>query len=96
MRGAEIGRIATIDFADAAEAERFDIVAQQGARLRTIIDEQRKPRAARDRFDAERAGAGEQIDDARIDDRIAVAMREDVEQRLAQAILCRPDLLRLR
>ena len=68
MRGAELGRVAAEDLRDAAEAERLDIFAQQRARLGAVIDEQRKGRAARDRLDAERAGAGEQIEHPRTGD----------------------------
>src|SRR6201999_2837757 len=56
MRRAEIGGVAAIDLADAAEREALDVVAQQRARLGAIVDEQRERRAARDRLDAERAG----------------------------------------
>ena len=45
-------------------AERLDVVADQ-PRLGAAVDEQAERGAARDGFEAERAGAGEQIDDAR-------------------------------
>ena len=79
MRRAEIGGVAAIDFCHAAEPERLDIVAQQRARLRAIVDEQRERCAARDRLDAERAGAGEQVEHARAFDRIVIGVDEDIE-----------------
>jgi hypothetical protein len=39
MRRAELGGVAPIDLAGAAEAERLDIAAQQRARLHAIVDE---------------------------------------------------------
>ena len=86
MRRAEIGRIAAIDFCDAAEAERFDVVAEQRARLRAVVHEQREPRAARRCLDAERAGAGEEIEHARTLNWVVIGMNEDVEHGLAQAV----------
>ena len=74
-----------------ARPERLDILAQQRARLRAVIDEQRESRAARQRLDAERAGAGKQIEHARAGDRIAVGVHQDVEQRLAQPVGGRAD-----
>ena len=65
MRRAEICGVATIHLGDAAEPERLDIVAQQRARFGAVIDEQRECGAARNRLDAERAGAGEQVEHAR-------------------------------
>ena len=76
---------------DGGEAQRLDILAQQRARLRAVIDEQRERRAARDRLEPERAGAGEQVEHARAGDRIAVGMHQDVEQRLAQPVGGRAD-----
>src|SRR5258708_38787580 len=86
MRRAEIGGIAAVDFRYATKAERLDIVAQQRSRLGAIVDEQREFGAARHRLDAERAGAGEQVEHARIFDRIVIGVDEDIEDRLAQAI----------
>ena len=94
MRRAEIAGVAAIDFRHAAEAQRFDIVAQQRAGLRAIIDEQREFRAARDRFNAERAGAGKQIEHAGIRDRIVIGMDQDIEQRLAQPVRGGTDIAR--
>ena len=94
MRRAEIGRIAAVDLGHAAKAERLDIVAQQRARFGAVVDEQRELRAARDRLDAERAGAGEQIEHARIFDRIVIGVNEDVEHRLAQPIRGGADVAR--
>src|SRR5262249_5376241 len=73
-----------------------DVLAQQCARLGAVVDEQRKGRAARERLEPERAGAGEEIEHARAGDRIVIGVDEDVEQRLAQPVGGRPDGLRLR
>src|SRR5262249_24386169 len=86
MRWTEPGRIAAENARYAAEAERLDVSAQQCTRFHAFVDKQRVSRAARYCFDAQRAGAREQVEDARAVDRIAVGMREDVEQGLAQAI----------
>ncbi len=52
-----------------------------------MVYEQAERRPARDRLEAERAGTGEEIDDARAFERQARnAMREDVEQTLAHAV----------
>src|SRR5262245_29193047 len=96
MRRAEIACIAAENAGDAAQAQRRHVLAQQGARLGAVVDEQRKGGAARERLEPERAGAGEEIEHARAGDRIAVGVDEDVEQRLAQPVGGRPDRLRLR
>ena len=88
--------VAPEDAGDAAEAERRDVLAQQRARLRAVVDEQREGRAARERLEPERAGAGEEIEHARAGDRIAVGVDEDVEQGLAQPVGGRPDRPRVR
>src|SRR5262249_6636011 len=51
-------------------------------------------RAARDRLDAERAGAGEEIEHACAFDRVVIGVHQDVEHGLAQAIRCRADFAR--
>ncbi len=94
MRRTKIGGIATEHFCYPAEAQRFDIVAQQRAGLGAVVDEQRKSRAARHRLDAERAGAGKQIQHPRAFDRVVIGMNEDVEDRLAQAVRGRADVAR--
>ena len=96
MRRAELGRVAAEDAGDAAEPERLDILAHQRARLGAVVDEQREGRAARERLEPERAGAGEQVEHARAGDRIAIGVDQDVEQRLAQPVGGRPDGLRFR
>ena len=63
----------------------------RGAAFALLVDEQRERGAARERFDAECTGAGEQVEHARAADRIAVGMHEDVEQRFAQPVRGRPD-----
>ena len=94
MHAAERGGVTPIHLGDAAEPQRLDVLPQQRPRLRAVVDEQAKRSAARDRLDAERAGAGEQVEHPRIADGIAIGMRENVEQRLAQAVGGRPDLAR--
>src|SRR5712671_646119 len=96
MRGPEPRRIAAKDTADTAKPERSNIFAQQRARLGRIVDKQRKGRAARERFEAERAGAGKEIEHARAGDRVAIGMDKNVEQGLAQLVGSRADRVRAR
>ncbi len=56
---AEIGCVAAEQLADAGQAERFQVGADQAAAFDAVLDEKRIGRAARQRLDAERAGAGE-------------------------------------
>ena len=46
------------------QAEGLDVAADGAPRLRILLDEQAVGRAARQRLDAERAGAGEQVEHA--------------------------------
>ena len=96
MRRSELRRVAAEDAGDAGQPERLDIGADQRACLGAVVDEQREGRAARDRLQPERAGAGKQVEHARARDRIAIGMDQDIEQRLAQAVGGRPDRLRFR
>src|ERR687888_156890 len=91
MRGTKLGRIAPENATHAAQAQRRDVLPQQRARLGAVVDEQRKGRAARERLETERAGAGKEIEHARAADRIAIGVNENVEQRLAQPVGGRPD-----
>src|SRR5262249_52162761 len=95
MRASKLARVAPKDTGRAAQTERGDIGANERARLGRLIDEQRKGGTARERLDAERAGAGKQIEHAGAGDGIAVGVEENVEQRLAQPVGGRPDRLRL-
>src|SRR5262249_15516655 len=63
---------------------------------RAVVDEQRERSTSRDGLDAERAGAGKEIEHARALKRIAIGMRKDVEHGLAQTIRGRADRLRRR
>src|SRR5262249_2958571 len=81
---------------DAAEPECLHIAAKERARLRRVVDKQSETRSARDSFKAERPGAGEEVEHARVRDRIAVGVRQDVEQRLAQPVGGRADGRRFR
>src|SRR5262245_12389512 len=96
MRRAELGRVAPEHAGDAGEPERGDVLAQQRARLRGVVDEQREGGTARERLEPERAGAGEEIEHARAGDGVAISVNEDIEQRLAQAVGGRPDRPRFR
>src|SRR5262249_42468229 len=87
----ELRRIAAKDARHAPQAERLDIRANERARFRAVIDEQRKRRAARYRLETERPGAGEEIEHARTDERVVIGMHQDIEQRLAQTVGGGPD-----
>src|ERR1700730_12159221 len=91
----EPGGIAAENARDAAEAERLHVLPDQRPRFGSVIYEQREGRAARYRLQAERTGAGEEIEDAHAGDRIVVAMRQDVEERFTQAVAGGPYVLRL-
>ena len=94
--GAEVGRVAAQDAGDAVQAERLHVLADEAAALDACLDEHRRRRAARDRLDAERAGAGEEVEHARALARQVVAVDEDVEERLAQPVARRTDVVRAR
>ena len=64
-RGTELRRVAPEHPAGAADAERLDVVADQRARFDAGFDEQHERGAARQAFEPQRAGAGEEVDDAR-------------------------------
>src|SRR5262249_31158586 len=96
MCGPEPRRIAPEDAADTAKPERSNILAQQGTRLGGIVDQQRQGRGARGRVEAKRPGAGEKIEHACADDRVAIGVNENVEQGLAQLIRGRADCMRAR
>ena len=76
--------------------KRLHVFADQAARLGAVVDEEREGRAARQRLEAHGARAGEQVEDARARDRVVVGVREDVEDRLAQAVGGRADGVRPR
>src|SRR6266568_1295814 len=91
MRATELGRVAPKDPGHAAEAQRLDIAANERAGFRAIVDEQREACAARERLEPERAGAGEEVEHARVRHRVAMSMDQDVEQALAQPVGGRAD-----
>src|SRR6185312_5764413 len=66
----------------------------QRTRFRAIVDEQRECSPSRHRLDAERAGAGEEIEYARTFDRVGIGVHKDVEHGLAEAIRGRADVAR--
>ena len=68
---------------DPACAEGLDVVADEAARLRASFDEHHARRAARQRLEAERAGAGEQVEDAQAIEVRAEPAGQDVEHRFA-------------
>src|ERR1700687_1831532 len=89
----ELRRIAAPDLARAREIESLHIVADEGARLRRIVDEEAIARAPRQRLEAERAGAGKEIDHARVLQGKAVRqipVFQDVEHRRADLVRGRP------
>src|SRR3990170_6977984 len=61
---AELGCIAPPDLGDAGQAQRLHIAADGCARLGALLDEDTEAGAARQRLEAERAGAGEEIEHA--------------------------------
>ena len=85
--GPSLCRVAPPDLGDAGQPERLHIAADGGARGGIVLDEQAIARAARQRFEPERAGAGEQVEHARafeVDGRRPVL--QHVEQRLAHPV----------
>ena len=84
------GGVAAEDAGAPGEAQRLDIGADGAARRHRLLDEERKGRAARQRLEAERAGAGEEVEHAGALQHIAMAVGENVEDRLAQAVGGRP------
>src|SRR5712692_9889856 len=69
-----------------AESDRRDVLPKGVEGRRRSLDERDARRAARERLDAERAGAGEEVESARVgDDR-----PEDPEERLADPVGRRP------
>ena len=84
--GAEVGGVAAEELCDAAEAEGFDVVADQAAGFGAGVDEDDRGGAAAHGFEAERAGAGEEVEDLEAGEVVADAAREDVEDRLADAV----------
>ena len=66
MRVAELGRVAPEQTRDSAEPKHIDVLADDRATLRGILDEQCETRAARNGFNAKRARAGKKIQDARV------------------------------
>ena len=88
--------VAAQQLGDAAGPEGFDVVADEAAGFGADVDEDHARRAARQRFEAERAGAGEQIEHAQAIEARADAAGEDVEHRLAHSIGGRSDRIVLR
>src|ERR1700744_3375284 len=96
MRGTKIRGVTAEDLGDAAEPERLNIVAHQRARLCAVVDEQCELRTTRHRLDAERAGAGKQVEYPCILDRIVIGVHQDIEDGFAQAIRRRANVTRRR
>src|SRR5262249_35483198 len=65
---------------------RGDVFANERARIRAVIDEQRKGRSARQRLDAERSRSGKQVEHTSSGNRVVMSMYENVEERLSLAI----------
>src|SRR5262249_51088385 len=65
---------------DAGQPERLDVAAHERARLRLMLDEQAKGRAARQRLEPERAGAREQVEyPGALEFEVGNAVGKDVE-----------------
>src|SRR5690606_22202269 len=71
--------------------EGLDIGANEAAAFRRFLDEDAVGSAARQRLEAERPGAREQVEDAHALEMLRIAMGDDVEHRLAGAIGRRAD-----
>nr|CAI0336319.1 hypothetical protein SHINE37_40173 [Rhizobiaceae bacterium] len=93
---AERRRIAPEDLRAADHAERLDVGMQEPPALDALFDEEHRARAARQRLQADGAGAGEEIEHARAVERFGIGVREDVEQAFARAVGRRADVVRLR
>ena len=93
---AEPRRIASEQARPPAEPERVDIGSDEPARLGVLVDEDGRLRAARQRLEAERSRSREEIDHASARDGVAVAMHENIEERLPQPVRRRTDRLPLR
>jgi hypothetical protein len=91
MCGPELGGVAAENTRDAAKPERRNIFAKERAGFGAIIDEQGEGCAARQRFDAKGARPGEEVDDASAGDRVAIGVRQNIEQRLAKPVGCGTD-----
>ena len=87
----QVARITAENSRLSRQSERFDVLADKRARLRALLNEQAIGWAARDRFQAERACAREEIDDTHACEVEALdAVRENVEDAFAHAVRCRP------
>src|SRR5207249_7594193 len=86
-RSAEMGGVAAVDLGDASQGESLDIAADHRAGIRLLFDEQAVPGAARQRFEAKRAGAGEEIEHAdAVEGEARDAVRENIKDRLTHAV----------
>ena len=73
-------------FASRRQSKGGHVLANERARFGAIIDKQCEGRAARQRFDAERASPREQVEHASAGDRVVVGMHQNIEQQLAKPI----------
>src|SRR4249920_1051208 len=96
MRWAKLGCIAPENSRDASKAKRLNVVAKQRARLHALVHKQSVSRATGYGFDAERAGAGKEVEHARASYRVGIGMGEDIEQRLTQPVGGGPHRVRFR
>ena len=86
MRGPKLGGVAPENTRGAAEAKRGDVLAQQRACLRALIDKQGERGAVRQCLDSERAGAGKKVEHPRAGDQVAVCVQQNIKQRLPETI----------
>src|SRR5262245_31564571 len=86
-RRAQLGGVAAEDLADAGQAQSLHVAADAGARLGGLFDEQAIGSPARQRLEAKRAAASEQVEDpGAVEAKRGQAVGEDVEDGLAYAI----------
>ena len=83
---AQAGGVAAVELGLADHAQAVDVLADQGAGLGALVDEQHAFGAARQRLEAQRAGAREQVEHAGALDLGVVAVGEQVEQAFAHPV----------
>ena len=95
VTAAEPGRVAADDPGPVVGRQQADVAAQERQRPRSAVDEGRLRRAARQRLEPERAGAGEEVEhDPLLGRRRAavVAVGQQVEEALAHPVRGRTQL----
>ena len=77
----------------AVQAERIDILPEQRPALDAVFDKKRMATAARNGFEADRARAGEQIENPGAVDAFRIGMAQNIEQALTRPVRSRPDVV---